>query len=115
MRMRYNKWVVLLATVFCTWLTLKSENGNRLYDGTGTPTVQASNDDHVTRISHPFVFHRAAEISKPSKSFISFLANFQAPDINITGPDLSGYDYGKFNSHFKDLYKLLLFPFHGFW
>ncbi|MFI5159786.1 MAG: hypothetical protein ACHQHN_00845 [Sphingobacteriales bacterium] len=94
---------------------MKSENGGRQHDGTGTPTVHAPNDDHVTRISHLFVFHHTAEISKPSKSFISILANFRVPDTNITGPDLSGYDYGKFNSHFKDLYKLLLFPFHGFW
>lgn len=115
MRMRYHKWFVLLATVFCTWLTMKSESGSRQHDGKVTPTVHASHDDHVTQISHLVVFHRAAEIAKPEKSFVRILANFRAPDTHITGPDLSGYDYEKFNSHFKDLYKLLLFPFHGFW
>ncbi|MBS1500880.1 MAG: hypothetical protein JST32_02375 [Bacteroidetes bacterium] len=94
---------------------MKSENGSRQYDGKVTPTIHASHDDHVTQITHLFAFHRAAEIAKPSKQFISILANFLALDTHITGPGLSGYDYGKFNSHFKDLYKLLLFPFHGFW
>jgi|SRR6185437_7778346 len=115
MRVRYHKWVVLIVTVFCTGLALKSENGSRQHDGRGAATVHAPHDDHVTRISHLFVFHRAEEIAKPSKSFISILANFRAPDTEITGPDLSGSGYGKFNSHLKDLFKLLLFPFHGFW
>lgn len=115
MRMKYIKSVILLVTVFCTWLTMKSESGSQQRTALGTVTVHASNDDHGTRVSHQFIFHRAAEFSKPFKSFTNFLANFRALDININASALSGYDYGKFNSHFKDLYKLLLFPFHGFW
>lgn len=116
MRSKYIKSAFLLVLVFCTCFAMASQGGSGLRATAGDIKLdKTAGFNGEPSVSQPFILHQVSHLVKPANRAAASLTALAPSPLVLKGFDESGYAYSPSDDHFKAFYKLLLFPFHGFW
>jgi hypothetical protein len=95
---------------------MASESVKRTNYASGILTLNQSHDGNGNwNVPHQFILQQKPELVKREKFPFKDYATCNAFILIFNHSAIRDNAYNTYDSHFKAYYRLLLFPFHGFW